>query len=139
MYANMMSLAGSIAISMLKLVPYFEPPPPGRSSAPSKHTLSAPFFRLKIPHLFKMWANGTPFQTEVDIPAAPQLNPMVCFVRFCSFRRLPAQTRDTGNSRVGNSFTSWVMVKRAGRFTSPHISTVQSSHVALGTGPWLRT
>lgn len=139
MYANMISRDGSIAISYLILVPYLEPPPPGKSSAPSKHTLRAPRLRLKIPHCFSTWRKSTPRHTEVETPAAPQLKPMVCFTMFCSFRLFPAQTSVTGISRLGNSVTSWSIVNRMGRLTSPHTSTVQSSHLPLGTGPWFRT
>uniref|UniRef100_A0A2P2JNL7 Nitrate reductase n=1 Tax=Rhizophora mucronata TaxID=61149 RepID=A0A2P2JNL7_RHIMU len=47
MYAKIMSRDGSIAYSFGILVPYLDPPPPpGKSSAPSKHTLRAPSLRL---------------------------------------------------------------------------------------------
>ncbi|GER49226.1 DNA mismatch repair protein MutS [Striga asiatica] len=109
MYASMMSLDGSIATSLLRLVPYFDPPPPGRSSAPSKHTFIAPFPppRPANPHRRRTARRGTPRHTDVDTPAAPQLKPTVCRTMFCSLRRLPAQTRVTGSSREGNSVVSW--------------------------------
>jgi hypothetical protein len=37
-----------------------------------------------------MLRRGTPVHTEHPVAAAPQLKPTVCFVMFCSFRRLPA-------------------------------------------------
>ena len=37
------------------------------------------------------WDKRTPVQYEQAVPAGPQLNPMVFFTIFCSFRLLPAQ------------------------------------------------
>lgn len=133
------SLVGSIATPLGRLVPYFDPPPPGRSSAPSKHTFNAPLLGFSIPHLLRTAWSGTPRHTEVDTPAAPQLNPFVCFVMFCSLRRFPAHTSVTGSSRDGNSDTSWSIVKTRGCFTRPVTSTVHSLHVPFGTYPWFRT
>lgn len=75
---------------------------------------------------------------DVLTAAAPQLNPMDCFTMFSSFRRLPAHTSVTGNSRARNRRMSFI-VNDMGRFTNPETSTFQSSHDARGTAPWFRT
>uniref|UniRef100_A0A0A8YJP5 Uncharacterized protein n=1 Tax=Arundo donax TaxID=35708 RepID=A0A0A8YJP5_ARUDO len=92
-----------------------------------------------MPHRRSTSRRRAPRHTDVDTPAAPQLNPTVCCTMFCSLRRFPAQASVTGTSTAGKSRTSSSMVIRAGRFTRPVTSTVHVAQSPRGTAPWLRT
>ena len=112
--------------------------PFGIDSFPTKHTWCAPCFGVLTPHLSSTSRSSTPFHTEQPWPAAPQLKPIVCAVRFSSFRRFPAHTSVIGISRAGIASRSSI-VNVVGLSTRPSTVSVCVAHSHLGTAPWLRT
>ncbi len=125
-------------------------------SAPSMHTNLAFLFgrALRIKS-----AMATPVKSEVETPAAPHENPLLFRTWFCSFLRLPAQTKVMGQVICSYSAESWRRLKVIGLSTSlPNFSqelgfdrrilaypsmvncqSGMSASLTSGTAPWFRT
>ena len=135
------------------LVPYVPNSPFGNSrSGPSKQT-NKPSFGSLTPSLNNTSRNGAPVHNEFDNPAAPQLNPIVFFRMFCSFRLFPAQTSKTGFVTFGKAQISFMVnvfdffgfsfVKDELELEDVELqssTTIRcASQVKFGTAPWFLT
>lgn len=108
----------------------------GSLSAPSIHTYFAP--REGLARVRTEESSG-PVKRDVETPAGPQLKPLPLRTWFCSFLRLPAQTRVIGRVsweilvmmsltvRVMGFSTILEVSLGCGREKDPSIETFQES------------
>lgn len=88
------SLAGFMATSIRMIVPYFDPPPPGKSSTPSKQDIPCPFRPTHHAASFQNVRKSSLAPHRNGDLGRPQLKSMVCFTVFCSFLQERAMAAD---------------------------------------------